>query len=384
MVVTIGIDPGTRSFDVVVLSDGHLVEAGSYPSSRIAREGYEGILELVRKHRPDIVIGPSGYGTPIVCNEDIVNPRVFAEKILLLTGYTGGSLQEEIHGGEVYIGVVKLVEALWKSGINTCYMPGVIHLPTVPLYKKLNKIDMGTVDKLAAAFYVLYWLGEKTSYNDINIIIGELGYGYNAVLLVENGRITDGHGGTIVSTSLLSIGGLDAEIPAILGWWSRELNFAGGVISACEAMELEEIISSIDERCKNAFLAMMNSLAKNIFALRGKTDKQVFLTGRLSRFKIIREYLEAEGIKTQTVPMSLGVKEAAIGYSLLGDGLMGGKASVLFSHMKIKESCGGTLDWVIHPAFHKPRKIFDEAVKESLRKEAWSKFNCDDSHVGSL
>ncbi|MCC6010505.1 MAG: DUF1464 family protein, partial [Fervidicoccaceae archaeon] len=62
LVVTVGIDPGTRSFDVVVLSDGEVIEARSYSSATIAKEGYESILELIKKHKPDIVVGPSGYG----------------------------------------------------------------------------------------------------------------------------------------------------------------------------------------------------------------------------------------------------------------------------------------------------------------------------------
>jgi predicted butyrate kinase (DUF1464 family) len=379
LVVTVGIDPGTRSFDVVVLSDGEVVEARSYSSATIAEEGYESILELIKKHKPDIVVGPSGYGTPIVCNEDIVNPRLFVEKILLLSGYAGESLHGDVHGGEVYVGMVKLVDALWKSGINTCYMPGVIHLTTVPSYRKINKIDMGTVDKLASAFYVLYRLGEETNYNEINMVLAELGYGYNAVLLIEKGRITDGHGGTVVSNSLLSIGGLDAEIPAILGWWSRELNFSGGVLSACEATEPEEVLSRREEKCRNAFQAMIYSLAKNIYVLNRESVKQVYLTGRLSRIREVREYLEAEGVKVQTLPLGLGVKEAAVGYSLLGDGLVGGKSKLLFNHMRIREACGGTLDWVIHPAFDGPKRKFHEAVRESLCREAWERFSCGDA-----
>jgi predicted butyrate kinase (DUF1464 family) len=379
LVVTVGIDPGTRSFDVVVLSDGEVIEARSYSSATIAKEGYESILELIKKHKPDIVVGPSGYGTPIVCNEDIVNPRLFVEKILLLSGYAGESLHGDVHGGEVYVGMIKLVDALWKSEINTCYMPGVIHLTTVPYYRKINKIDMGTVDKLASAFYVLYRLGEETNYNEINIVLAELGYGYNAVLLIEKGRITDGHGGTVVSNSLLSIGGLDAEIPAILGWWSRELNFSGGVLSACEATEPEEALSRREEKCRNAFQAMIYTLAKNIYALKRESVKQVYLTGRLSRIREVREYLEAEGLKVQTLPLGLGVKEAAVGYSLLGDGLVGGKAKLLFNHMRISEACGGTLDWVIHPAFDGPKRKFHEAVRESLSREAWERFSCGDA-----
>lgn len=377
MVVAVGIDPGTKSFDLSILENGELIEAKSYSSDVVAKGGYQEIIKTIKGYRPDIVVGPSGYGTPVVCNEDIVDPRIFAEKVLLLSGYEGSAINDGVHGSEVYVGVVKLVDALWKSGLNTCYMPGVIHLTTVPVYRKINKIDMGTVDKLAAAFYVVYRLSEVESYETIDLIVAELGYGYNAVMSVDGGRIVDGHGGTLVSTSLLSIGGLDAEIPSLLGSWSRELNYSGGVLSACGDTDLGGWFRSEDDKCKAAFKAMVESLVKNILALKRGSDKRIYLTGRLSRKRELLDEIGAYGITPNLLPLSVMIKEAAIGYSLLGEGLANGRASPLFKHMKIGDACGGTLDWVIHPAFNKVQRAFHGAVRASLKRDAWYKFSCE-------
>jgi len=372
-----GIDPGTGTFDLVVVEGGRVLHASSYPAEYVSSGGHAELVREVESYQPDVVIGPSGYGTPVVCSEEIANPRLFAERVLLLSGYhPEGSREFSARGGEVYVGVLRLVEELWKSSLNACYMPGVIHLRTVAPFKKLNRIDMGTVDKLAAAFYVAWALSKTEELSDINVIVAELGYGYNAALSLESARIVDGHGGTVVSNSLLSIGGLDAEIPSMLGRWSRALNYAGGVLSMCGASGIDEALSRGGE-CETALDSMVYSLVKTIYALKMGSDKRVFLTGRLSRVRKVVEKISAYGIRPEVVEGEASVKEAAVGYALLGEGLMGGASAGLFSHMGIAEACGGTVDWVRHPEFAAVRRAFHEAVRESVKRASWYKFSCD-------
>lgn len=378
MVISVGIDPGTASFDITVTERGKVIHTESVPSGEITAEMARAIIDRIGEWEPDIVIGPSGYGTPVVCNDEIVNPGVFAEKVLLLSGYIERPpIEYPGVGKEVYLGVYRLATALAGGRLYTCYMPGVIHLTTVPFYKKVNKIDMGTVDKLASAFYVVSELSKGRELTDIDAIIAEVGYGYNAVIEVSGGRITDGHGGSVLGNSFLSIGGLDSEIPSLLGFWSREMNFSGGVATICGSLDPDEVFSSSDERCSLAISAMIDSLAKNIHAIRGSSRKAVFLTGRLSAYERISSELGKRGVHAKVWEKKWGVKEASVGYALLGEGLAEGATHDIFRHMRIKDACGGTLDWVFHPLFRSVKEAFHRAVEESIAKESRYKFSCD-------
>jgi len=66
MTRTIGIDPGTVSFDVCGLDDGQVFLDTTLPSPEFAANP-QALIDLLQSARPvDLIAAPSGYGLPLV------------------------------------------------------------------------------------------------------------------------------------------------------------------------------------------------------------------------------------------------------------------------------------------------------------------------------
>ena len=142
MTRVVGIDPGTLSFDLCGLEDGHVFLDTTIASHEIATSP-QILIEALHAARPiDLVIGPSGYGLPWVRLEEFS-----AEDLFLLT-----LNDERDHGQSSGVGGMRqLIAGLRETDLPVLFMPGVIHLTSVPAFRKANKIDMGTADKLCCA-----------------------------------------------------------------------------------------------------------------------------------------------------------------------------------------------------------------------------------------
>ncbi len=384
MAKALGIDPGTQSFDLVLVDGERVIWEKSIDTSKIARDPMILIEAVNEAGEYDLVAGPSGYGTPIVCNEDIVDPRVFALEILLLT--PSSDVEEGVRRGDpgmmVYKALADVVEALWRSEEKVCYIPSVILLPTVPRHRKINKLDMGTADKMAIAVLGVYDQAKRLeiSYDDVSFILVEMGFGYNAVIGVENGRIVDGLGGTLTPTGFLTIGPIDAELAVSGRTWSRTDVFHGGVADICGTYSIEEFLKKKDKEsvCSDAYESMMESLVKNAKAVNHvvRKPREILISGRLTRYKEIYKDLTnrlseiAHVSKIQGLPGAKISKEAAQGYAIIGEGIAGGVFNSLIKHMKIHEAKGTVLDYVYHPRLEDARKRIYEAYKKSVKRNA--------------
>jgi predicted butyrate kinase (DUF1464 family) len=137
-----GIDPGTVSFEVCVLDAGEVVLERSFLTAEVGAD--PGLLvDTLGEHGPfDVVLGPAGYGLPLVPAEQ-VGERELALIVLV---------RSDEPSGPVGVGGMRaIVRALIAAGLPLVFGPGAIHLPSIPAHRKWNRIDLGTADKVASA-----------------------------------------------------------------------------------------------------------------------------------------------------------------------------------------------------------------------------------------
>ena len=136
-----GVDPGTVSFDVCALDGGEVVLERSFRTVDVGADPAP-LVEALSDHGPfELVLGPAGYGLPLVPAEQ-VGERELALMLLV---------REDEPRGRVGVGGMRsIVRALIAAGLPLVFGPGAIHLPTIPAYRKWNRIDLGTADKVAS------------------------------------------------------------------------------------------------------------------------------------------------------------------------------------------------------------------------------------------
>ncbi len=380
----LGVDPGTKTFDIAVVEGNEVRAEKSIPTEEIAKDPNV-LINAIESFEVDYVVGPSGYGVPLTMGNEVIDPRRFAVEVLLLS--TEEDIKRGVEAGEVgiwvYDALAKTVEHLIrKLGNKTLFLPGIIHLPTVPWYRRINKVDLGTVDKLAASFVAIYTYSQKEglSYDKVNAIVAELGFGYNAAIAVNGGKIVDGIGGTVASIGTLTAGALDLEVVAHENSWERWDVFHGGIFYYAKVYDMQELINAYqksEEPYASLFLAFIEGVAKDVMRARISTPKAdiVLLTGRHSKYdlvvKLLKEYLKDLNIEPAGLLKGAVIsKEASQGYAAIGEGLMGGFFNDLVKHMQIDKACGTVTDYIIHERANKFKervlRLYLETVKNPI------------------
>ncbi len=380
MVRVVGIDPGTASFDLVLLDDGFIVDEKSIPTPDIAKDPQVLVDAVGEFENVDAIAGPSGYGVPVTWNKDIVDPRRFAVEVLLLS--TEEQLAQGMAAGEigimVYQALALAVEEFWKAKLPVVYIPSVVLLPTVPFHRKLGRLDMGTADKMALTLLGIHTYSRDKGVDprETEFIVVEMGYGYNAVMVVKKGRIVDGLGGTICCRGFLTHGPMDLEHVVLGGEWGRSDVFYGGVATVAST---EDPVAAWKEwsRGKEPAYSIIESMLEELSrVVHGMSSlhkvNTVLLSGRLSRVNEIRTSVLDRIADLKVEPLGLldGAKiskEAAQGYALVADGLMGGRYSHIVYMNRISEAKGTVMDYAVHPRLVEAKKRIREAYRASVR-----------------
>ena len=340
----VGIDPGTMSFDFFGLDGDDIILDTSIPTKQIASDP-ESVIGLLKQADPELILGPSGYGTKLKGIAEIT-----PEDLFMMSLVKKGDKKS-------ILGMRRFIETLKKHNLPVCFIPGVIHLPTVPSYRKINRIDMGTPDKLCCCALAIRDQAARRSidYGQTSFISLEIGFAHTAAIAVDAGKVVDGIGGTSGGIGFLSMGAMDAELAYLLAGFYKEFMtsrgasfLAGGSIGSTGSIMPKDLAMHDDARH-----ALVEGAVKNVLALMSSvTPEEVLLSGRLSGIPQIREELTERLERFSSVRMLKGfpgavvAKESAQGAALIAEGLLHGTYADIVTVMELRQSRGTVLDYV--------------------------------------
>jgi predicted butyrate kinase (DUF1464 family) len=342
----IGIDPGTLSFDLCGMEDGRAFLEVSIPAEETARAP-ELVVERLTSALPlDLIAAPSGYGLPLVPVAQVSDAQL--DLFILVR-------QEDRDQPEMVGGLRAIVELMRQQCLPGILLPAVVHLPTVPPHRKVNRVDMGTADKLCVAALGIWDQARRlrVAPEETSFILVELGGVFTAALAVARGEVVDGIGGTSGGLGYRGLGTLDGEVAYLLGRVSKSTLFSGGAafVAGDSHLSPESLADRLtrDPRARVAWEALIESIAKMVAALRVSAPeaREVLLSGRLSRIPGLADALAA---RLGAVPVRAvggfapACKEAAQGAALIADGLAGGPNRDLVAAMRLREASGTVLD----------------------------------------
>ncbi|HEX6964765.1 MAG TPA: DUF1464 family protein [Gemmatimonadaceae bacterium] len=338
----IGIDPGTVSIDLCGLDDGRLVLDRTFPTAGALADPAAFVDLLERAGPVDLIAGPSGYGLPLIAAHEVTE-EMFRLAFLAARGEPGG-----------IGGLRALARALVRSSLPVVFTPGVIHLPTVPAYRKVNRIDMGTADKVCATALAISEQAARRAcaVSDVSLIHVELGGAFTAALAVDAGRIVDGVGGSSGPMGMRAPGALDGEVAFLAGAVPKAMLFSGGASTVRGDADTtpEAFAAPRTTRERIAWDAYVEGVEKAVAMLMVAVPApyEIVLSGRMAHVDaVVREMarrLSGRAPVRVLHGFARNAKEGAQGAALIADGLMRGAHVELVQAMALADAQGTLLD----------------------------------------
>lgn len=341
MARVLGIDPGTVTLDICGLDAGKVFLDQTMPTVDALRNP-QMLGRLIEQAAPlDLVAGPSGYGLPLISAQEATDDDLRLA-CLAPEGSVGG-----------IGGLRALMRLLGRLTVPVIFTPGVIHLPSVPAHRKVNRIDMGTADKLCA---VVLAIRQEMTRRDcgpdgVSFILLELGGAFTAAMAVDEGRIVDGVGGTSGPLGARASGALDGEVAFLMRTVEKDALFLGGAASVAGVDALSwPVPPSSSPRSQCAWDAYVEQAAKAVVALwvNAPNARQVLLSGRHATPAVrdaVTAVLSPFEVDVQVLDgMATVAKHAAQGAALMADGLIGGASSPIVARLGIRQAAGTVLD----------------------------------------
>jgi predicted butyrate kinase (DUF1464 family) len=336
----VGIDPGSVSLGLCGLDDGAIFLEWSAATAELAAHP-ERLVEVLRAASPlDLIVGPSGYGLPLVRIEAL-GERELA--LMLLPPPRGGGIP----------GLGTLLRALRSASLPVVFTPGVVQLASVPAHRKLNRVDLGTADKVCVGALALEDQARRLGldYAQASFVLAELGGAFTAVLAVSGGRIVSGQGGSSGPMGFRAAGALDGEAAFLLGRVDKATLFSGGAASVAgePGASPEALAQRDDEAALTARAALVEGVARAVAAELALVPeaREILLSGRLAALPAFRDPVMAALSRLGPPPRQLAAgsaKPAALGAALLADGLAGGRHAGLVEALALRAARGTVLD----------------------------------------
>ncbi len=339
----VGIDPGTGSFDFFGMDREKIILDTTVPVPEVAQNPNV-LVDTVRSVFPlDMIVGPSGYGLPPTHIKDIT------ERELTMMVPDDKSIP-------LYDGIRMVIRRMKAESFPVYFTPGAIHLPTVPAYRKANKLDMGTADKVCCVALAIRDQAELygIDYSETSFILAEVGYAFNAVIGVEGGKVIDGLGGTSGGPGFITLGSMDSELAVRLGRFPGVVLFSGGAKDASGKDDLTpEEMAKEQDKYSASWNMILESIVKGVAAIKVAVEKpkEILLSGRLSGIPELAETLAAKlsqfGVVRKVKGQASVAKEAAEGAYIIGEGLLGGKYKGIIDCLELRGASGTMFDYVL-------------------------------------
>jgi predicted butyrate kinase (DUF1464 family) len=349
LVLSVGMDQGSATYDIVAMDDSntpHIILEKSF-STKFIRERPEATIEALStiKDTIDSIVLPSGFGTKLKSVKDVNESDLF--EISLKKSGTASSL-------------AKVIDVFKTRGMNAFVIPSVKHLPTVPKHRKLNRIDLGTSDKVCAAALGIYTqcAARNISPRETEFVLIELGSFFNALVAIKHGQIVDGVGGTNSWLGMNSRGSLDGEVAALLGSVSKTDVYSGGALFLASSgngnSTPEELAAYAENGIEKATLvteAYVEGIIRDLSGLVAVSKLKpmdVYLSGRIAKipffFQKISDSLSERYHVSRLETFGALAKEGALGAAIIANGLAGGKFAGLVDNMMIQKASGSILE----------------------------------------
>jgi hypothetical protein len=139
IMASLGIDYGTGSWKLALIEGPRVLALKQFEDwSQL-----EPALKEMGSHHSGLpMVLPSGFGIPITRVQEVDDRDLFEMTLR--------------RGDPTEKGLGQFLQTLRASDFHAYCIPAVKLLPSVPIHRKVNRIDMGTADKLCAVAYLLY------------------------------------------------------------------------------------------------------------------------------------------------------------------------------------------------------------------------------------